>query len=155
MKETITVSGPRTTEVAATATDTRRCITCQCRLSRYNSDDVCSGCARSKIEEQSASPTVPPHVWDHQDVRDALVDRNFGRLCQLVREYGRLRQEDMAHLTELSQPFLSMLESGQRRLTNIDRIIVLLNGLNAPLDVTGPMLRPTPMASGIPLLAAS
>ncbi|MEV6839975.1 transcriptional regulator [Streptomyces sp. NPDC051133] len=61
----------------------------------------------------------------------------------------------MAHLTELSQPFLSMLESGQRRLTNIDRIIVLLNGLNAPMDVTGPMLRPTPIASDLPLLAVS
>lgn len=149
------MSEPRTTEVAATATGTRRCITCQCRLSRYNSDDVCSGCARSGIEDQSASPTVPPQVWAHQDVGDALVGRDFGRLCQLVREYGRLRQEDMALLTELSQPFLSMLESGQRRLTNIDRIIVLLNGLNAPIDVTGPMLRPTPIAPDLSLLAAS
>ncbi|MFI2369968.1 transcriptional regulator [Streptomyces sp. NPDC018833] len=61
----------------------------------------------------------------------------------------------MALLTELSQPFLSMLESGQRRLTNIDRIIVLLNGLNAPIDVTGPMLRPTPIAPDLSLLAAS
>lgn len=148
------MSGPRTTEVASTATNTRRCITCQCLLSRYNSDDVCSGCARSRGGEQSASPTVPPHVWANQDVRSALVDRNFGRVCQLVREYGHLRQEDMARLTELSQPFLSMLESGQRRLTNIDRIIALLNGLNVPIDVTGPMLRPTP-AADLPLLTAS
>lgn len=134
---------------------TRRCITCQCRLSRYNSDDECSGCTRTGASKQPAGPAVPSHVWARQDVRDALFDRNFGRLCQLVREYGRLRQEDMAHLTELSQPFLSMLESGQRRLTNIDRIIVLLNGLNAPIDVTGPMLRPTPIASDLPLLAVS
>ncbi|MEU4347141.1 helix-turn-helix transcriptional regulator [Streptomyces sp. NPDC023838] len=61
----------------------------------------------------------------------------------------------MAYLTDLSQPFLSMLESGQRRLTNIDRIILLLNGLNAPIDVTGPMLRPTPVGPGLPLCAAS
>ncbi|GGU68204.1 hypothetical protein GCM10010211_36850 [Streptomyces albospinus] len=40
--------------------------------------------------------------------------------------------EDMALLTRLSQPFLWMLDSGQRRLTNIDRVIVLLDGLGAP-----------------------
>ncbi|WP_406260274.1 helix-turn-helix transcriptional regulator [Streptomyces chartreusis] len=61
----------------------------------------------------------------------------------------------MAILTGLSQAFLSMLESGQRRLTNIDRIIVLLDGLNAPIDVTGPMLRPVPIAPDPPLLAVS
>ncbi|WP_223124592.1 transcriptional regulator [Streptomyces sp. TRM68367] len=54
----------------------------------------------------------------------------------------------MALLTGLSQAFLSMLESGQRRLTNIDRIIVLLDGLNAPVDITGPMLRPIAAAQG-------
>ncbi|RSN18880.1 transcriptional regulator [Streptomyces sp. WAC 01325] len=76
-------------------------------------------------------------------------------MCQLVREYGQLRQEDIALLTGLSQAFLSMLESGQRRLTNIDRIIVLLDGLNAPLDMTGPMLRPVPSDPDLPLFAAS
>lgn len=60
----------------------------------------------------------------------------------------------MALLTRLSQPFLSMLESGQRRLTNIDRIIVLLDGLNAPADLTGPMLVPTHVTAS-PLQAAS
>jgi hypothetical protein len=44
-----------------------------------------------------------------------------------------------------------MLESGQRRLTNIDRIIMLLDGLDAPIDITGPMLRTAPAAPGAPL----
>ncbi|MEV6949155.1 helix-turn-helix transcriptional regulator [Streptomyces sp. NPDC051172] len=79
-------------------------------------------------------------------MQDALLQRDFGRLCQLVRERGQLRQEDMALLTSLSQPFLSMLESGQRRLTNIDRIIVLLHGLDVPADLTGPMLLPAQAA---------
>ncbi|MER0478618.1 helix-turn-helix transcriptional regulator [Streptomyces sp. Edi2] len=83
-------------------------------------------------------------MWTYEDIKDSLVQRDFGRLCQLVRERGHLRQEDIALLTGLSQAFLSMLESGQRRLTNIDRIIVLLDGLNAPADLTGPMLRQSP-----------
>jgi hypothetical protein len=44
-------------------------------------------------------------------------------------------------LTGLGQPFLSMLESGVRRLTNIDKIITLLDGLDVPIELTGPMLR--------------
>lgn len=47
----------------------------------------------------------------------------------------------MATLTGLSQPFLSMLESGARRLANIDKIVCLLDGLQAPLELTGLILR--------------
>ncbi|MGI5259312.1 helix-turn-helix domain-containing protein [Streptomyces angustmyceticus] len=153
-KETITVSGPRTTEVAA-AWGGRLCTACRCRLSRYNSDTVCSVCNRIGTAAQPARPFVPTQVWTYDDVKNALAQRDFGRLCQLIRERGHLRQEDMALLTGLSQAFLSMLESGQRRLTNIDRIIVLLDGLNAPADLTGPMLRPAPIAPAPPFRAAS
>ncbi|WP_229882058.1 helix-turn-helix domain-containing protein [Streptomyces alanosinicus] len=80
-------------------------------------------------------------VWSSTDVQEALFARDFGRLCQLVRVAGQLRQSDMAELTGLSQAFLSMLESGARRLTNIDKIIELLAGLDTPAALTGPMLR--------------
>jgi hypothetical protein len=53
----------------------------------------------------------------------------------------------MAALTGLSQAFLSMLESGVRRLTNIDKIVELLAGLNTPAELAGPMLQP-PTAEG-------
>ncbi|MFF0201810.1 helix-turn-helix domain-containing protein [Streptomyces sp. NPDC005017] len=150
--ERIAVSATRSTMTPTSRT--RLCSLCRCRLSRYNREDICSGCARSGTAVQPARP-VPPQVWARQDVRDALLHKDFGRLCQLVREYGHLRQEDMALLTGLSQAFLSMLESGQRRLTNIDRIIVLLDGLNAPVDITGPMLRPVATAPGPPLRTVS
>lgn len=86
-------------------------------------------------------PSVPPHVWLDADIQQALVDRDFGTLCQLVRRLSGLRQEDLSELTGLSQAFLSMLESGTRRLTNIDKIIILLEGLAVPPELTGPMLR--------------
>lgn len=148
------VEGTAVSAGRSTPTPTNRarlCSLCRCRLSRYNREDICSGCARSGTVVQPARPFVPPHVWALKDVRDALLRRDFGRLCQLVREYGHLRQEDMALLTGLSQAFLSMLESGQRRLTNIDRIIVLLDGLNAPVDITGPMLRPAGAVTSTPM----
>ncbi|MDN3025652.1 helix-turn-helix transcriptional regulator [Streptomyces sp. S.PB5] len=58
-----------------------------------------------------------------------------------MREISNLRQDDMATLTGLSQSFLSMLESGDRKLTNIDKVVMLLDGLDVPVELTGPMLR--------------
>ncbi|MEU0166809.1 helix-turn-helix transcriptional regulator [Streptomyces iakyrus] len=124
-----------------TPESTRRCQDCQCILSRYNEEPYCSSCSRRTRQQFGATPYVPTDVWNRSDVQQALITHDFGRLCQLVRIAGDLRQSDMAELTGLSQPFLSMLESGARRLTNIDKIVVLLAGLNTPAELTGPMLR--------------
>lgn len=131
----------RTADVPLIAEDAPRCGRCGCRLSRYNSTAYCSGCTRHVGEDPPARCVVPPHVWHSELIRDALSCRDFGRLCRLIREIGSLRQEDMSRLTGLSQAFLSMLESGQRRLTSIDRIVVLLDGLSVPAELTCPMLQ--------------
>lgn len=81
---------------------------------------------------------------DGLDPRLTLKERDFGAFCLLVRSIGALRQEDVATLTGLSQAFLSMLESGARRLTNVDKIVILLEGLDAPIMLTGPILRASP-----------
>lgn len=135
------VPATQTADVPLIARDARCCGRCGCRLSRYNDTAYCSGCTRRVGGAAPTRPVVPPHVWHSNDVRKALAHRDFGGLCRLVREIGSLRQEDMATLTGLSQAFLSMLEAGQRRLTNIDKIIVLLAGLGAPAELTCPMLR--------------
>lgn len=119
----------------------RSCARCGCRLSRYNSDSRCGGCQRVPADLPPRQPRVLPEVWADAGVQAALATRDFGRLCTLVRETSGLRQDDMATLTGLSQPFLSMLETGARRLTNIDKIIILLDGLGTPAELTGPMLR--------------
>lgn len=119
----------------------RQCPRCRCVLSRYNEEPYCSGCSRIVRHQAEPAPTVPTEVWARVDVQDALFARDFGRLCHLVRTASGLRQNDMADLTGLSQAFLSMLESGARRLTNIDKIVELLHGLDTPEELTGPMLR--------------
>ncbi len=87
-------------------------------------------------------PTIPRDVRDDHQVQQALVSRDFGSLCLRIRELTSMRQDDLALLTGLSQPYLSMLESGQRKLTNIDKIVTLLDGMDVPTVLTGPMLRP-------------
>ncbi|MDJ0344947.1 helix-turn-helix transcriptional regulator [Streptomyces sp. H10-C2] len=77
-------------------------------------------------------PRVPSRVWRDPAVQGALADWDFGLASRLIRRRASLRQEDMAALTGLSQAFLSMLESGSRRLTNIDKIIEFVVGLGVP-----------------------
>ncbi|MEU7576744.1 helix-turn-helix transcriptional regulator [Streptomyces sp. NPDC041068] len=57
-------------------------------------------------------------------------------MAGLVRQHGSLRQDDVAQLTGLSQAFLSMLEAGRRRLTNIDKIAEFLSGLGVPPEIS-------------------
>lgn len=112
----------------------RRCSRCGCRLSQYNSDALCSACTRVHAQDRHTA-TVPERVWCDPDVRQALAAWDFGRASRLVRQRGSLRQEDIAQLTGLSQAFLSMLESGGRRLTNIDKIVEFLGGLGVPAEL--------------------
>ncbi|WP_252922973.1 MULTISPECIES: helix-turn-helix domain-containing protein [unclassified Streptomyces] len=125
----------------------RRCDRCGCRLSQYNSDALCSVCIRAHAVDRH-TPTVPARVWRDPDVRQALAAWDFGQASRLVRQRGSLRQEDVAQLTGLSQAFLSMLESGGRRLTNIDKIVEFLAGLGVPAELVSlPLPRPTVTAS--------
>lgn len=139
----------------APAQPIRHCSTCECQLSRYNDEDYCSACLRERRAATPAAPApprLPPRVWELPEVRLALKERDFGRLCALLRNLEALRQDDMARLTGLSQAFLSMLESGDRKLTNIDKIVIFLDGLDVPVELTGPMLRGP--ATGPPLRRA-
>ncbi|WP_332757690.1 helix-turn-helix transcriptional regulator [Streptomyces sp. MT206] len=126
----------------------RQCDDCGCRLSQYNPDGLCSACARSCIPSAPALPAVPERVWQDVDVRQAFAVLDFGKASRLIRQRSSLRQEDMAQLTGLSQAFLSMLESGSRRLTNIDKIIEFVAGIGAPAEL---VQLPVPRSVGRPL----
>lgn len=118
----------------------RRCERCGCRLSQYNSGTRCSACLRSR-DMPPATPSVPERVWRNVDVQQALAAWDFSQVARLIRQHGSLRQDDVAQLTGLSQAFLSMLEAGRRRLTNIDKIAEFLSGLGVP-----PEISPLPLA---------
>ncbi|WP_125773100.1 helix-turn-helix domain-containing protein [Antribacter gilvus] len=92
-------------------------------------------------------PTVPARVWDDAGVRAALADWDFGRVSRLIRQLVPLRQEDVAALTGLSQSYLSMLECGERRLTDIARVVQFLTGLGTPAELVRLPL-PVPQAPG-------
>ncbi|MER6424474.1 helix-turn-helix transcriptional regulator [Streptomyces sp. NPDC001137] len=84
-------------------------------------------------------------MWQNPAVTAALADWDFGTAFRLIRQVASLRQEDMSVITGLSQSFLSTLESGTRRLLNIDKIIPVLERLGVPPHVA-PLPLPGPAA---------
>lgn len=104
-------------------------------LSRYNSEEQCAACRRTERVPVVELPSVPAHVWDDAGVRTALDDWDFGQVSRMVRQLVPLRQEDVAALTGLSQSYLSMLECGDRKLTDVARVVQFLSGLGTPADL--------------------
>lgn len=111
----------------------RRCTGCGCLLSRYNSTANCAACDKAPPEPAPAKLGVPLATWSDPGIRSALGSLDFGLVSRLVRSRTGLRQEDVAAMTGLSQAYLSMLESGARRLTNINRVLEYVEGLGIPM----------------------
>ncbi|MFE0178953.1 helix-turn-helix domain-containing protein, partial [Streptomyces sp. NPDC059002] len=124
----------------------RRCRTCECLLSRYNTSavDLCGPCAREHPPTTAEAPSVPAHIWSDGEVQEALNALDFGRLSRLVRKRSGLRQDDLARITGLSQGYLSQLESGTRRLTRLDKSQAFLDALNVPTALR-PIATPEPV----------
>lgn len=119
----------------------RVCADCGCRLSQYNDEDRCSACARVRLLDTRLQRRVPDTVWQHPEVQSAIAAWDFGRASRLIRERAKLRQDDMARMTGLSQGFLSMLEAGTRRLTSLDKVARFLNGMETPDALLPPPFR--------------
>ncbi|MEU9155389.1 helix-turn-helix transcriptional regulator [Streptomyces sp. NPDC048417] len=119
----------------------RTCAGCGCRLSQYNLDERCAACARTKGWEPQPVRSIPDVVWTDRDIQTAITAWDFGRASRLIRERAGLRQEDMASMAGLSQGFLSMLEAGSRRLTNLDKVARFLDGIGTPDALLAPPFR--------------
>lgn len=114
----------------------RRCAQCGCQLSRYNDAELCSARTRLAYDTPPVAPTVQERVWRDPEIQNALGAWDFGLASRLIRQRSSLRQADRSTLTGLSQAYLSMLEAGTRRLTNINKIIDFLVGLDVPDELT-------------------
>ncbi|MFG2349539.1 helix-turn-helix domain-containing protein [Streptomyces phaeochromogenes] len=122
----------------------RTCADCGCQLSQYNLEDRCAACSRDRRLHADLGPTIPAEVWIGLDVQSAIANWDFGFASRLIRERAGLRQDDMAFMTGLSQSFLSMLEAGNRRLTNLDKAARFLQGIGTPDALLAPPFREHP-----------
>ena len=120
----------------------RRCARCGGALSSYNTESLCSPCARGG---QAALLVVPARVWESPQVREALADWDVGRLMRLLREMLQLSQSEIATRTGLSPSMLSYVEAGARRVSRIDQIMDVYDALDVPHH-----LLPTPRRTQLP-----
>jgi transcriptional regulator with XRE-family HTH domain/tetratricopeptide (TPR) repeat protein len=77
---------------------------------------------------------VPPQVWQLAEVQAAARQWDLGTVSRHIRQYGALSQEDLARLTGLSQGYVSMLESGARRLSGAETVRRFIHGLGMPIQ---------------------
>lgn len=88
---------------------------------------------------------LPSWVWNRPDVQQAIASYDFGAAIKLIHEIVGLSQEDISSRTGLTQSEISKLEAGGA-LTQIDKIISVMEGLGVPAELSPVRL------SGAPLL---
>ncbi|MGH4015870.1 MAG: hypothetical protein ACRDSL_18495 [Pseudonocardiaceae bacterium] len=126
----------------------RVCVACRVTvLSRYNSDPVCSGCARAARE---ATGVVPAWVWDSVPLRAALARVDLAAFAVLVRRASRLSLERLGALVAggWSAALMSMIEHGQRdTLYDIRKLLVFTDALGMPRAALAPLILGDPDAT--------
>lgn len=95
------------------AENTRECLVCGTRLSRFNTGTACSSCARE--EPAVGAPVMPAEFWASDHMRDALASWHMGRVIFAFRTHpmhkSPITQLDVANWLDMSQASLSRIES--------------------------------------------
>lgn len=117
--------------------DRRGCKDCRRPLSRYNSESVCSACARN----DGPVPRPPMRSWDSEELRQALAKVDLGRALAVIRSTAGLSQLELASLLGWSQSGVARIESGQRdTLYDIRRLFEVADVLGMPRLSLMPLL---------------
>jgi len=75
--------------------------------------------------------TLPAAAWDRPDVLAALAGRDIEALLQVVRQHG-ITQTRLGTATGLGQPRVNELANGRRRVTSIEVLERIADGLSMP-----------------------
>lgn len=125
----------------------RQCDTCGGHLSRYNHTGRCGACDATARAAPS-TVQVPPHLWQHDDVRDALGRWDWATVFTAVIDATGATQHELADATGLSQAHVSRLATGKGHCYDIRAITRIIDGLGAPRRFAG--LAPDHDGSGGP-----
>lgn len=136
--------------MAISATAPAVCARCGARLSRGNSDTVCSPCRRTigpAAAVMQATPAAKPVSWLSAPAeRTAPPDgSNLGDVLKAYRVLHKLKQQDLADLLGYDQSYVSLLERGKRVIKDMDELRRLAQVLGLPEDELGllPTVEPT------------
>ncbi|MFY1700614.1 helix-turn-helix domain-containing protein [Micromonospora sp. WMMA1923] len=103
------------------------CPRCGGRLARDNDSGRCAPCDTAERDRLSRPPVVPASFWQHGALRQALTERNLGRVIRAFRNHpyhGRnaLPQSAVAGWLGITQAQLSRIENSPP-IVHLDRLI--------------------------------
>jgi transcriptional regulator with XRE-family HTH domain len=83
------------------------------------------------------APTPPPGLWDRPDMAHALTNRDIGEVIRIYRRWTGASQTDVGMAIGIPQPHVSEIERGTRRVTTIELIERVADGLGVPRKMLG------------------
>jgi len=90
----------------------------------------------STSETRPTAPPVDPRLYQRDDVRRILAERDIGALYRLLRDDTGLTQRTIAELTGQSQSEVSEILKG-RRVLAYDVLVRIAHGLGIPRELMG------------------
>jgi transcriptional regulator with XRE-family HTH domain len=93
----------------------------------------CSSCARTAGLQQP----IPEAFYDNPQLRTALSTYDFGAVFLAVRKHTGLSQMQLGALLDLSQPRVSAIERGERRIGHIKVVTRIATRLSIPAELLG------------------
>ena len=122
----------------------RLCPACGTRLSRYNTDPLCSACMSAS---HNRSVAVPQWLWDSAPLRHALADLNLGAVLAIVRASAGLSQLELGTLLGWDQSKVQRAEKGTRdSLYDIRTLLQVVDALDMPRTALAPLVLGAPDA---------
>ena len=86
--------------------------------------------------------TLPPHVLDRPDVRQALARHDFGTVFYLARKWGGISFSKIAESTGIKPERIGTLARGEGAITTFAKIGEVADGLRIPGRLLGLVPRP-------------
>ncbi|MGH3925679.1 MAG: helix-turn-helix domain-containing protein, partial [Pseudonocardiaceae bacterium] len=138
-----------------TGVGARVCLACRVtELSRYNSDPLCSVCARASRDSAGIAPTW---LWDSGPMREALARVDIPAVVAIFRAASGLSQMELGNLIEgWSQTLACLTEQGKRdTLYDIRKLLAFADTVGMPRAALLPLIlgRPDAILEGADVVA--
>ncbi|GAA4936015.1 hypothetical protein GCM10023224_16030 [Streptomonospora halophila] len=85
---------------------------------------------------------LPARVLYREDVQEALVRRDFGRVFALVRRWGGISFSAIAESCDVKPERVGKLARGEGEVTSFDKVLQISDGLRVPGHMLGLLPRP-------------
>lgn len=96
---------------------------------------------------------LPPHVIEREDMRAALARHDFGTVFTLARKWGGISFTKIADACGMKTDRVGIVAKGEGRITTIDKIFAVADGLRIPGALLG--LAPRPWETHTPASGAT